>query len=87
MESHAAAGQTARFADHLTVVTARTAGALAASRYDGLLLFSGTRRPVYRDDCKPDPPTFRNFLAAAESNTISSEIAFLIVSIISEVSN
>jgi Xaa-Pro dipeptidase len=50
MESHQAAGPSALFADHLSVVTAHSARALSASRYDGLLLFSGTRRLVYRDD-------------------------------------
>jgi Xaa-Pro dipeptidase len=50
MESHPAAGQFAPFADHLSVVTTHTARALAASRYDSLLLFSGTRKLVFRDD-------------------------------------
>ncbi len=50
MESHPAAGQSAPFADHLSVVTAHTARALAASGYDSLLLCSGTRRLVFRDD-------------------------------------
>ena len=51
MESQPAAGQTAPFADHLSVIAAHTARALAASRYDSLLLFSGSRRLVFRDDC------------------------------------
>ena len=51
MESQPAAGVSAHFADHLSVVTAHVARALAASRYDALLLYSGTRKPVFRDDC------------------------------------
>lgn len=39
------------FHDHLSVVSARTTRALQASRYDGLLLCSGFRKPVFRDDC------------------------------------
>ncbi len=51
MESQPVASPPAPFADHLTVVTAHTARALVASRYDSLLLFSGSRKLVFRDDC------------------------------------
>jgi Xaa-Pro dipeptidase len=70
MESHQATGPSALFADHLSVVTAHTARALAASRYDALLLFSGTRRLVYRDDChypfRANAP-FKAFLPLADA--------------------
>lgn len=70
MESLPAAGQSAHFSDHLSVVAAHTAAALAASRYDALLLFSGTRRLVYRDDChhpfRPNAP-FKAFLPLTDA--------------------
>ncbi len=39
------------FSDHLSVVLAQTTRALTDSGYDALLLFSGTRKSVFRDDC------------------------------------
>ena len=43
--------QSPLFSDHLSVVTAQVAQALAASGYDSVLLSSGQRKPVFRDDC------------------------------------